>query len=1246
MDSVTEKLFECFGHRKFKSELQEQAVRAIARGVHDVYVSMPTGSGKSLCFQLPAMLQDNKVAIVFSPLLALIKDQIDHLTKIKISAESINSKMTTKDRERVLNDLRSMKPNTRFLYVTPEQAATSTFKSLLDHLVKYKKVSYIIVDEAHCVSEWGHDFRPDYLKLGELREKYKSIPWVALTATASVEVANDILSNLKLLQPVAKYKTPSFRKNLFYDIVYQNCIQDEIGHLMEFLKKSLSGDENAKPKDKNAVIVYCRTRDQTEELANMLTKRGLKSLAYNGGMKSSDRIAVQEQWSGGECACICATVSFGMGVDKASVRAVAHWGLAQNVAAYYQESGRAGRDGKPAFCRIYYCHSERNAVDFLLKSEMGRAKTEDQKKRCKNNYKSFEIMVKYCETVKCRHKMFAEYFGEEAPKCMARCDACADERAVRRALEQHQRRAMSARLASGGFSINEDPSGLYGEGRYGQKREAEGYNEASDESDGESTRRKVAQETKSLIMQEFANRKKNILDQGKKKKDDTESAKFSKCRAAESTCKKVNGLTVAGRESYLSLLNDALYHNYSRAKDEDPSDRPLSRGAIEQCAIDMEYEAFSNSTVISLYRRAMSKLIAAVKDCKEHMYPQLKTFEPRKRNTLAEFAKDFESKKNEQKHQGFITASQLEIDNMEGNGPRELSKADRETKRKANSFKRDPLTQTKLKSFFKKASDESPSSNTDVSDDDNTSLVIDEDNHNDTTLKLEDGDIHNDTTLKLSESVNTDEKNKRKSKTFVINITLKGIPSNKNKDNSSDEARRHHDDSESDDEASKVIKESKTSDSPAKKDKEKSPIKSPQKVKPIAKRKIKALFGDSSDSDTDQQKQKKIKCNDDKEKKGSKYDDKKDNKEHKKKNKSKDKDKEKKKKKRESHQKSISDSESEKEMVIDTDRNRKKKEKYNRNKTVSESDKEKELVIDTDKNKKKRATSHKHVSESESESDLVIDLDKDKPKTEILPMNSDSESEKELVIDIESHETENKLKNSVESRNSKHKKQFKEPGLDADMAIDDDEKEIANPPVSNKTSIESNNSSALSVDDPELNKALKLSEEADKVLLSLKKFAEKPPEPIVVETPKTEKKSSPSISQPLSPTKHDKSKSKESSSKHKSLSLKKSKDKHKHEKRSSKNKVDNSKETSTRKTEKVDVAGLVVKLLMPYYKNKKISSRDLFKITARHIVHQLLAIQITEEAAIDMLLKKAFSKELKIETESDLPVKLNLSNVT
>ncbi|GBP44640.1 ATP-dependent DNA helicase Q5 [Eumeta japonica] len=310
---------------------------SIGQGNQDVFVSMPTGSGKSLCFQLPAMLQKHKVAIVFSPLLALIKDQLDHLTRRNIKAESINSKMTSKERERVLNDLKSVKPDTRFLYVTPEQAATETFKSLLQHLVKYSKLSYIVVDEAHCVSEWGHDFRPDYLKLGNLRQQYKNIPWVALTATASAKVTTDVLKNLCLLEPVVQFKTPSFRENLFYDVIYQNCIDDEIGHLLKFLKKSLGKEEeDIKTRSRGVVIVYCRMREQTESLARALSTRGLSSLPYHGGLSGSERSQIQEQWASGIVRCVCATISFGMGVDKATVRAVAHWGFVANVAAYYQ----------------------------------------------------------------------------------------------------------------------------------------------------------------------------------------------------------------------------------------------------------------------------------------------------------------------------------------------------------------------------------------------------------------------------------------------------------------------------------------------------------------------------------------------------------------------------------------------------------------------------------------------------------------------------------------------------------------------------------------------------------------------------------------------------------------------------------------------------------------------------------------------------------------------------------------------
>ncbi|XP_013177925.1 PREDICTED: ATP-dependent DNA helicase Q5-like [Papilio xuthus] len=1177
MDNVTEKLLECFGHRKFKSELQERAVRAIARGVHDVYVSMPTGSGKSLCFQLPAMLQDNKVAIVFSPLLALIKDQIDHLTKFKIQAESINSKMSTKDRERVINDLRSMRPNTRFLYVTPEQAATGTFKSLMEHLVKYKKVSYVVVDEAHCVSEWGHDFRPDYLKLGDLRELYRSIPWVALTATASAEVAKDILSNLKLLQPVAQYKTPSFRKNLYYDVIYQNCIEDEIGDLCEFLKKSLKEDENVKPKDKSAVIVYCRTREQTEELAHMLNKRGLNSLAYHGGLKASERISVQERWSGGECPCVCATLSFGMGVDKATVRAVAHWGLAQNVAAYYQESGRAGRDGKPAFCRIYYCGKERNAVDFLLKAEMARARTPEQKQRCKNAYKSFELMVKYCEEVKCRHKRFADYFGEEGPRCGGRCDVCHDERAVRRALDQHQRRAMSASLQRGGFIAHDahdaqDAQDLYGNGRMGLRDMASYYDGGeSDGSDGES--RRVGEETKSLILKEFAERKKRITDVDRQASDAV-SAVNSKCRAAENTATKVNGLTVESRDSYLSFLIEALNTNLASMKDVDEPEKPLKRKDVEQCAIDLEYEAFSNSTVISLYRRAMIKLISSVKACTEHLFPRLKKFEPRMGETLGDFVRDFEAKKQNQ--YGFITASQLESANMgEKSDARLLSKADKESKRKANSFKKDPLTQTKLQNFFTQIPSNVSTPASDESEDENT-LIIDEtpkSNHNDTTIKVEETNkeatIDDNCTEPDDIKCEKDKLTKSLSKTFVINITLEGVSSK----SSSKESSGNQNDKKKDikNENKDVVKESK----------------SPSKIKPTAKRKIKALFGESSDSEVE-------------EKRNDKHNTKVKHKHHK------------------------------------SSKEKKRK--------LSESSLDK--VIKTEKK------TEDNLKKSLKDCDVYGDL-------------SNSDSEKELVIDehMESQDNSNEVTNSI--HNSFNKKKLS-PQTESDNRTSNDDSVNTSTGDGGESDVKSDREQIISdpqsanTDDTNLFKAHKLSIEADKVLMELKQFSEMPPEPapivnIVPEVIPIK------VNEPKSPISKDKLKDKHKDKhrhKHKSSSNKEIKEKQaekpkQEEIKKEKEKKDSEKQTNKlsthvkepKKSEKVDVAGLVVKLLMPYYKKKKISTRDLFKITARHIVHQLLAIQVTEEAAINVLLKKTFSKEVKIEKESDLPVQIDLSKI-
>ena len=213
-----------FGHARFRSDEQRQAVATVVGGRHDVFVSMPTGSGKSLVYQLPAVVADTRVTIVVSPLIALIKDQMEHLANKKIVAESINSKMGEKERRRVLEDLKCRAPNTRLLYVTPEQCATNTFKGLLEGLVKFNKLGYFVVDEAHCVSQWGHDFRPDYLKLGQLRAITESRPWVALTATANNQVVEDIIASLRLRKGYKTFKLPCFRSNLFYDVVFKETI--------------------------------------------------------------------------------------------------------------------------------------------------------------------------------------------------------------------------------------------------------------------------------------------------------------------------------------------------------------------------------------------------------------------------------------------------------------------------------------------------------------------------------------------------------------------------------------------------------------------------------------------------------------------------------------------------------------------------------------------------------------------------------------------------------------------------------------------------------------------------------------------------------------------------------------------------------------------------------------------------------------------------------------------------------------
>lgn len=695
---LQEKLKQYFGHNDFKSSLQKEAIQTIITRTRDVYVSMPTGSGKSLCFQLPGVMQDNKVTIVFSPLLALIKDQLDTLAKLKIPADSINSKMSNKDRDRVLNDLKSIRTDIRFLYITPEQANTSTFKELMKMLVKHKKVAYVVVDEAHCVSEWGHDFRPDYLKLGYLRSEYPSIPWIALTATASKKVVDDIFKNLRLKEPIAKFKTPCFRKNLYYDVVFKNSIQDDYIHLRDYIESILDKDEkDIKPSKKACGIIYCRTRETTERVANSLTKLGLKTAAYHAGLKQSERVAVQEDWMDGKYAAISATISFGMGVDKGSVRFVIHWDIPQSVASYYQESGRAGRDGKKSFCRVYHCRDQCKSIDFLLQQDLQKTKGSAKEEKAKLAVKNFEKIVQYCESANCRHRLFSDFFGDDPPDCNNMCDVCSNPKKVEKAIETFQKLSVSGKLKTI-IGFDDDCSDLYEGGRKGYE---DAYMAEEGEDDEGLREQRAKRESELVIQKQFALRKASAA----KELEMHKTASISRVKFALQTTVKVNGLTIASREGNLTMLADLLKKNVEACKDSDPPEHELVYKDFEDIAVEMEYEAFTTNTVASLYRRSIVKHISAIKSTTSSgmLYPDLKHYTPKPRNAMggefktieAELKRKYgdeivdELRETEERRSGAYRGGTSNGDRRRGSG-------------RFNNSARDGMNQTSINTFFSK----------------------------------------------------------------------------------------------------------------------------------------------------------------------------------------------------------------------------------------------------------------------------------------------------------------------------------------------------------------------------------------------------------------------------------------------------------------------------------------------------------------------------------------------------------------
>lgn len=617
--SINDILFKVFKHSAFRTELQRDAIEEACRFQRDLFVSLPTGTGKSLIYQLPALYKNSGLTIVVSPLVALISNQILNAKKIGIPCATINSHMPKTWNSLVRAEILKKDCSLRLLYITPETLCSDHFQHHLSALERNKTLKLFAIDEAHCVSSWGHEFRPDYLKLGQLRSRYPRVPIVALTATATTKVLKDILDVLNLKNPKHVIAS-SFRKNLFYDVVdadrlilgplpdlanfMRDCLRlkkpppatapatssntskklkpmpsgsqfvsaaalltssaasrttskrDCVSKAkqikpkkdMEILARetkkitsffhprkasqlnfktamqvvSVSDDEpeidsgtdeevkrheeqaqaafddtfgtpivmsDKQPKKKTKLndksssassfkaanslnesnkrgqeavaldrsrcdgvgIVYCRTKVACEDVSVYLNKKGIPSRPYHSGLTAKERKEIEELWMDEEVLIICATISFGMGIDKPNVRVVVHFNLSQSLANYYQESGRAGRDGKQSNCRLYYSQSDVGAITFLLRKDIednnpercskasayGDKYGQDALKRKQATTRAamdrFERMVDYCKsTSKCRHQVLAMEFslgdtessGLLAKGCGESCDNC------------------------------------------------------------------------------------------------------------------------------------------------------------------------------------------------------------------------------------------------------------------------------------------------------------------------------------------------------------------------------------------------------------------------------------------------------------------------------------------------------------------------------------------------------------------------------------------------------------------------------------------------------------------------------------------------------------------------------------------------------------------------------------------------------------------------------------------------------